>query len=54
MYVDEDGTQLLRTTARVAPANSGGALFDRFGNLVGVMEAVSKDGETSFALAADG
>jgi S1-C subfamily serine protease len=53
VYVEEDGTRLLRTTARVAPGNSGGALFDRFGNLVGVIQAVSKDRTVSFALIAD-
>jgi S1-C subfamily serine protease len=53
VYVDEDGTRLLRTTARVAPGNSGGALFDRFGNLIGVIRAVSGDRKTSFSLIAD-
>jgi S1-C subfamily serine protease len=53
VYLEEDGTRLLRATARVAPGNSGGALFDRFGNLVGVIQAVSKDRTVSFALVAD-
>jgi S1-C subfamily serine protease len=33
VYIDDDGTRLIQTTARIAPGSSGGALFDRFGKL---------------------
>ena len=50
---NEDGTRLLRSTARIAPGNAGGALFDRYGNLIGVIQAVSQDRNVTYALVAD-
>jgi S1-C subfamily serine protease len=43
----------IATTAHADHGCSGGALFDRFGNLIGVLSAVSDDQKYSYALIAD-
>jgi serine protease Do len=37
VYIDDDGVRMIETNARADHGSSGGALFDRFGNLVGIV-----------------
>jgi S1-C subfamily serine protease len=50
VFIGEDGVRKIRTNARVAPGNSGGGLFDRYGNLIGIINSGNEDGRVSFAL----
>ena len=47
--LDDSGRLVIRTTARVASGDSGGGLFDRFGNLIGIVRARYGD-KASFAV----
>jgi S1-C subfamily serine protease len=50
----EAGLNYIQTTAPITNGSSGGALFDRRGNLVGINTLVSKgEGSLGFAIAAD-
>jgi serine protease Do len=49
VIIDEDGVHMIRTNARTSPGNSGGGLFDRFGNLIGIMRLYDED-KASFAV----
>jgi S1-C subfamily serine protease len=49
VVMDETGVRMIRTNALTAPGNSGGGLFDRFGNLIGIMRA-NDTGNASFAV----
>ena len=49
-----NGVNLIQTTAAAAPGSSGGALFDTYGNLVGVTDFnVAQEHWLHFAIAAD-
>ena len=48
------GVNLIQTSAYAAPGSSGGGLFDRRGNLVGITNfVVGNDDRLHFAIAAD-
>ena len=49
---EENGQQLIQTSAPIAPGSSGGGLFDSTGQLVGVTTAKADEG-LGFAVAAD-
>jgi S1-C subfamily serine protease len=48
-----DGVRFIRTTARCDHGCSGGALFDRFGNLIGILHAITNDHTVTYALIVD-
>jgi S1-C subfamily serine protease len=48
------GRRLIQTTAQVSPGSSGGGLFDRAGNLIGITTFVLRDSDAlNFAIAAE-
>lgn len=48
------GAPFLLTTAPAYPGDSGGALVNSSGELVGIISGISRDGKVSFAVAIDG
>jgi len=52
-YETRPGVPMLRTLAPVWPGDSGGALLDGAGNVVGVIVALSRDGTVSISVAID-
>lgn len=53
IFIDDDGVRMINANAWTAPGNSGGALFDRFGNVVGVIRSHIKGTPESYALVVD-
>jgi S1-C subfamily serine protease len=53
VFIDENGARKIRTNARISPGNSGGGLFDRYGNLLGIMHSHALGEVASFALVAE-
>jgi S1-C subfamily serine protease len=48
------GTSYIQTTAQISPGSSGGGLFDKFGNLIGITTFKVSDAEgLNFAVAVD-
>ncbi len=52
-YGQNDSVDMIQITAPISPGNSGGALMNFSGEVVGVTTAVSKDGNIGFAVAID-
>ncbi len=51
---EQGGTLYVQTTAQISPGSSGGGLFDRFGNLIGITTFKVSDAEgLNFAVAVD-
>ncbi len=48
------GAPFLLTTAAAYPGDSGGAVVNEAGELVGIVSGISRDGKVSFAVAIDG
>jgi S1-C subfamily serine protease len=50
----EGGVRLIQTTAPISQGSSGGGLFDRFGNLIGITTFLLREGQSlNFAISAD-
>jgi serine protease Do len=50
----DNGLNYIQTTAPITHGSSGGGLFDRYGNLVGINTAIIEGtGNLGFAIAAD-
>jgi S1-C subfamily serine protease len=48
------GLKIIQTTAQISRGSSGGGLFDRFGNLIGITTFKIADSEgLNFAIAID-
>lgn len=45
IYIDGIGMTLLQTNAAISPGNSGGGLFNKAGQLIGIVNAKSSDSE---------
>jgi serine protease Do len=49
-----ESQRLIQTTAPISPGSSGGGLFDRSGNVIGITTfMISKGQSLNFAIAAD-
>ena len=50
----EGSRRMLQTTAQISAGSSGGGLFDRFGNLIGITTLKIEDSEgLNFAISVD-